>query len=107
LKEIEETIFPKPPETRVITDPIAEAKKIRKWLKEHPEEAKLEELWQEEMERQQMEIESLMDGNPDEFVAFVYELKDKVETLERILQRRKQKNQQNSQNSNTEATKAT
>jgi len=104
LERIERTVFPKR-EIIVVDDWEAEAERIEKWVKEHPEEVEWEERWYEQKAQEQEELERLMKHNPDGFVAYTHELKDKVEAIERVFQTtRKQNNQQISQNSNTETT---
>jgi hypothetical protein len=92
LERIENIVFPKPPKTRIIKDPVAEAEKIQEWIEKHPEEAKLEEeMYQQEMEELE-HIEKLMKEMPEKFAMYIKELHDKVQTLEYIFQSTTKKN---------------
>lgn len=90
LGEIENTVSPKPPKTRRVTDIDAELKRIEKWIKNHPEEAEAEERWYDQMADEQAELERLMKKYPDQFVAYTHGLKRKVEAVRRVLQARRQ-----------------
>jgi hypothetical protein len=88
LEKIESTIFPK---YRPGTGWMAEARRIEEWIEKNPEEARLQQERQEDWEREREEefkaYQRIMKENPDGLIAYLQDLKEKIEVIKIILQK--------------------